>query len=615
MMTAPETSAGTPAESHGLHRGPTMAAFVLLVLGLALRVAGCLHHPVRGEEMQCLHVAWSWTQGLVHYRDVTDSQMPLFQMLCAPLLRMMGERADVAVMMRLWMLPLFAVALWAVYRIGRALFSRRVALWAAGITSVCPVFVGAALEFRPETAWLTLWLWTLAVLVEGRLTSGRSLLTGFVLGAALAVSAGTVLLLLSLWLAAVVLAVLLPKAQRGTITARICDRGSVALAGFAVVPAAVAAFFLANDALPALYQCAYGMNAAAGSGAWRGCPVVPLALLPLWSWIGWRVLRRATDASLGVRRAMLLLVCGIQIALSSSPLSVFSASQTSVVILPMSVILMTPVLLAAARWFGHRMVTPLARIAKPSTIANTGQESEMELLRAWMSRRRLAISGFFMPHEPPATRARSAWGIEAALLAAVAAVVAGFSVKLESPWLDRAAEHRGLLVETFRLTKAGERVMDLQGEAVFRRRPAPDLLDATSRRLMARGLAADTIPERLVESRVCVATADNDRWPTRARLFLMKNYLPVGRLRVAGCFLTAPATATDVARVFDVQVPASYVIVGENGPVAGTLDGQPLAGPVFLKAGRHAFRPATPIGRLALFWAPALERGFSPFWE
>lgn len=48
---------------------------------------------------------------------------------------------------------------------------------------------------------------------------------------------------------------------------------------------------------------------------------------------------------------------------------------------------------------------------------------------------------------------------------------------------------------------------------------------------------------------------------------------------------------------------------------AEALDGQPMAGAVFLKPGRYAFQPDTATGRLALFWTSAFERGFSPFWK
>ena len=45
----------------------------------------------------------------------------------------------------------------------------------------------------------------------------------------------------------------------------------------------------------------------------------------------------------------------------------------------------------------------------------------------------------------------------------------------------------------------------------------------------------------------------------------------------------------------------------------GELDGTPLNGPRLLDSGRHTFvaKGGEP-GRLALFWAVAFEKGFSP---
>jgi hypothetical protein len=226
-----------------------------------------------------------------------------------------------------------------------------------------------------------------------------------------------------------------------------------------------------------------------------------------------------------------------------------------------------------------------------------------------------AVLGFIRSGELDGGQAKSAQRIVMTLLVAAGTLLLAVAAKVETFWVDHTSGHRAVLQEVFRLTKRGEMIMDFQGETVFRRRPFPCLLDATTREQIRLNRITDTIPERLMETRTCVAAADGKLWPERARAFLMRNYLPVGRLRVAGFFLTAPPVATDEARVFEVRIPASYVIVGENGPVAGTLDGEAMAGPMLLRAGRHQFRPAAPTGRLALFWAPALERGFSPFWK
>ena len=46
-----------------------------------------------------------------------------------PLFRLIGERADIVVWLRLMMLPLYLVSLWAVFRLATILFSRKAAPW------------------------------------------------------------------------------------------------------------------------------------------------------------------------------------------------------------------------------------------------------------------------------------------------------------------------------------------------------------------------------------------------------------------------------------------------------------------------------------------------------
>jgi len=62
-----------------------------------------------------------------------------------------------------------------------------------------------------------------------------------------------------------------------------------------------------------------------------------------------------------------------------------------------------------------------------------------------------------------------------------------------------------------------------------------------------------------------------------------------------------------------VTIPAEYAIVAENGTTSGFLDGTSYSAPRFLDAGSHRFSTLSERGRLALIWARALEKGFSPF--
>jgi len=155
--------------------------------------------------------------------------------------------------------------------------------------------------------------------------------------------------------------------------------------------------------------------------------------------------------------------------------------------------------------------------------------------------------------------------------------------------------------------------MDTKGESVFRQRPFYYALEGITLQRIRQGLIADDIPERLIATHTCVAVEDSFRFPPRARAFLQANYLPVGRLRVAGRLLTPSAADGPHALPFDVQIAARYAVVAESGVATGWLDGTPYDGARFLAPGHHEFRSAAGDGRFALVWAQAVERGFSPF--
>src|SRR5690348_7817714 len=80
---------------------------VLLLLLVALKVAYAPALRIDSDETQHLHVAWGWANGLLPYRDLFDNHSPLFQFLCSPLVRILGERPDIVAPMRLAVIPLY----------------------------------------------------------------------------------------------------------------------------------------------------------------------------------------------------------------------------------------------------------------------------------------------------------------------------------------------------------------------------------------------------------------------------------------------------------------------------------------------------------------------------
>lgn len=156
------------------------------------------------------------------------------------------------------------------------------------------------------------------------------------------------------------------------------------------------------------------------------------------------------------------------------------------------------------------------------------------------------------------------------------------------------------------LTRIDDPIMDLKGETVYRRRPYYHILEFITRREIRRGVIADTIPEDVVRARCHVAQADSVFFPPRGRAFLLANFVDLGRLRAAGQWIEGDGS-------FTIAVPGRYVIVTRDGEAHGALDATPYTGQRSLEPGAHTFTLARPAQAVACLWAPAFERGYSPF--
>src|SRR5712691_5536782 len=141
-----ELSSDTSARE--MERGEYARVLTLLAALLLLQVTYLFRYHVNMDELQHLHVVWGWAHGLLQYRDVFDNHTPLFHLLCTPLFLLFGEHPSLVFSMRLAMLPLYGLILWSTYRLGWALFSRRVGLWAAVFSGLLPGFLLCAVEFR-----------------------------------------------------------------------------------------------------------------------------------------------------------------------------------------------------------------------------------------------------------------------------------------------------------------------------------------------------------------------------------------------------------------------------------------------------------------------------------
>ena len=217
-------------------RWETLAIAASMTAAAILRIIAVFHYRIDSDEPQHLHMVWTWVSGLLPYRDVFDNHMPLFHILFAPLLRVVGERADALIAMRLAMLPLYAAMIAITFRIATRCYPRRVAIWSTVIAALFPLFLLCSVEFRTDNLWTVFWLGSVAILVSAPLTTSRVAMSGFLLGLAAAVSAKTTLLLLSI----AVGTVFLPRRRMRYIAAF--------LAAFAIPPAAIAVYFAARGA-------------------------------------------------------------------------------------------------------------------------------------------------------------------------------------------------------------------------------------------------------------------------------------------------------------------------------------------------------------------------------
>ena len=160
----PCAGSNTNRSAGGVGRFEMVALWAFALLLLALKIAYARHYRIDSDEPQHLHTVWAWANGFLPYRDLFDNHTPLFQLLCSPLFRFLGERADIVVMMRLPMIALYALCLCCVYAVVKENYGQRAALWGALLCGLNPDFFLISTEFRTDDLWTLCWLLVLAIL-------------------------------------------------------------------------------------------------------------------------------------------------------------------------------------------------------------------------------------------------------------------------------------------------------------------------------------------------------------------------------------------------------------------------------------------------------------------
>lgn len=537
--------------------------FYYLVFGiiLILRVMFAYSRRIENDEPQHLHVVWAWANGLLQYRDLFDNHTPLFHMIFSRIYLLFGERPDILVMMRLSLIPLYFLALWAIYLIGKSLYSKQVGIWSAIITGLSPSFFIVSLEFRADDLWMLIWLMALAFLVNKPLKTSRLFVLGLLLGAALSTSMKTILLLLALGLATTLVHLLIriPAASFKKYLSNVL----VLSAGLMVVPIVLIVFFSAKGALGSMYYSVIQHNIVPGMSQQRSFSTI-LSILLLTTGGIYLIWHTCADTTLLKHRLIIFLTYG----LSMLGFYGFWPLITTQDFLPLM-----PLLIISA----------------------TGVFIENFVIRS-----NSAKSSIYR------------WAMAAPII--VVTLQLYNLATNESLWRDRTLQESHMLAEVLQLTHPNETIMDLKGETIFRKRTFYYVFEGITRKRIELGLINDTISEDIVREKTYVAVPDSGYFPARGRAFLNQNFLLVGDLRVAGKLLPAVSTNSGKDIIFDVSIPTRYVVASDHFKVSGSLDGTIYSGARQLNTGRHSFRPSMiDSGQLAIVWAPAIERGFSPF--
>src|ERR1700736_2740112 len=546
--------------------GEFLLAVALSALLLVLRIASLLHQRFDSDEPQHLHVIWSWTQGLIQYRDVFDNHMPLFHIALAPIAGFIGERPTILYWMRFVLLPFYLVSVGATYRIGTELFSRRVGVWSVIALGFYPSYQSNASEFRPDNVWAPLWLLCLIVLLGGAINFRRALIAGLLLGLCFGVSMKSTVLLISLLFSAPLVVVLIGREKLNLAAVRLLGYAVVFLAATGLIPVVIMIFLWLKGVWSDFSYCVFEHQFF--GHLYRQKQILFLAvfllMFPVVIYVARRVITASADFQLGCRRAFVVLVaCYYFLALKAFwPLI---ARGDYLPFYPLAFVLLTGVLFAFTEQIsrsGWRVGRILQLLPLPGLVAI------LELL---------------------------------------------LLLETRPFWKDQTRSETNMLRDILTLTTQRDYVFDCKGETVFRRRPFRPVLETITRERIRRGLTTDDAPQRCIETSTCVAaTIMSERLSPGTREFVERNYLPVTEnLRVAGVVLKS-SYRNPQQRNFDVLIPADYKIIARDGIVSGTLDGSAYHGARFLGAGSHTFDSTTTFAPIICLWAQAVDRNFTP---
>jgi hypothetical protein len=523
----------------------------------ALAVIYIFNRQISNDEPQHLHVAWGVAHGYAQYRDFFDNHMPLFHTLAAPLVRLIGDRPDIVLLMRFCMVPLWVISIVCVYIIGRSLFSKWTGLIASLCTLLCFRFFVTAIEFRADCLWAMFWLLCVAVMVSGGVTVKRFALSGFLLGLAFATSLKSVLLLTAL-LAASILTLIIYRPRLAGSRRRLFASISVWTALMLSVPFLIAGYFWMLGRFGDFYYCTVTFNSArvVRADPLRNAPFLIASMIAAIA-ASLFFLRYARPRHRALRQIFIAMLGAVAFCLVKIWPRV--TSQDYLVVIPLII------------------------------ITGTGL---LEVL----------IFDLF--------QARFVWA------RVVFVVIAAEIIQLAiiAPWQSRNSSYVGQLAEILRITDPGQAVMDAKGELIFRPRACRFIFESLTREYFKAGLYSDDDAIRQLISAstyVCADSKSLERLPARTKQFIDDNYIAVGSLQIAGKMFHSVSSAP---LAFEIPIAGTYCLLSPSGPVSGFIDSIPVSGPFKVEAGRHTLSLSQNEPNVALVWNQAHQRNFDPVW-
>ena len=432
------------------------SAVSLFIALIFLRVITVTHYKFAIDESQHLHVIWGWARGFVQYRDLADNHMPLFQLLCAPIYKLIGDRGTILYWMRTILQSLYIVAFWCTYRIGSLLFSRRVGVWAAILVGLSFDYAFYSVEFRTDNLWAPLWLLCLSVLLGGGLTTRRALIAGLLMGLCFGVSMKTLLLLMSTLIGGSMTLIFVGRERLGIGWGQILGALAAFFASALIVPATIIAAFALYGIWPQFRYWVFEHNVVPGLSNHPAWWVIIFAVgFPLVALGARRIVAATPETIVAARRSFVFVTAGFFFTalLSFWP---FLSRQDYLPFYPLAFIICTgAVLTISDRWVRNRNAAKIWRVMP---------------IPAWFGVCELLVALLVHPF-----------------------------------WEDKAKLESDLLRDTLKLTEPGDFVFDRRGEMVFRQRCFYPIIETFTEERIRRGLMEDNVIQRCIDTRTCVA--------------------------------------------------------------------------------------------------------------